>query len=58
MRITFNSIEEENKGFELLAESNMRFTYIGNRQIIINGEQYKILTLNNVKFREMRKEKI
>jgi len=51
MIIIFNSIDDENSGFELLALTNRRFTYIGDHKIRINEIQHKILVANNAKFR-------
>ena len=50
MRIKFNSIQDENNGFEVLATTNDVFTYCGKGIVSINHRQSKLLLANNVKF--------
>lgn len=50
MIISFNTIEDENNGFEVLAITNQKFTYLGDYKVEINKNQYDVLVLNKVKF--------
>lgn len=51
MIISFNTIQDQNNGFEILVLSNMKFTYIGNHKVRINKHQHDLLKANNVKVR-------
>lgn len=53
MFVKFNSLEDEDIGFDILANSGQSFSYLPGKVIMVTRDQRDLLTLEDVGFRDI-----